>query len=166
MTLLHRKWRAKQQSELYVIGENLYPKDRKYKGTILGTIVLRCMHWKATKKNCKARATIDEESLLVISRFGEHCCDQDPLQRIQISMESKMKNLAATTGDSFRKIFDDVSLENSEVGARINFLRMEAAMRKRREKTNKNLADTMGYETMPKRNDENNQRIKDKESMM
>ena len=81
-------------------------------------------------------------------------------------MESKMKNLAATTGDSFRKIFDDVSLENPEVGARINFLRMEAAMRKRREKTNKNLADTMGYETMPKRNDENNQRIKDKESMM
>ena len=81
-------------------------------------------------------------------------------------MESKMKNLAATTGDSFRKIFDGVSLENSEVGARINFLRMEAAMRKRREKTNKNLADTMGYETMPKRNDENNQRIKDKESMM
>ena len=81
-------------------------------------------------------------------------------------MESKMKNLAATTGDSFRKIFDGVSLENPEVGARINFLRMEAAMRKRREKTNKNLADTMGYETMPKRNDENNQRIKDKESMM
>ena len=49
-------------------------------------------------------------------------------------MESKMKNLAATTGDSFRKIFDGVSLENPEVGARINFLRMEAAMRKRREK--------------------------------
>ena len=83
-------------------------------------------------------------------------------------MESKMKNLAATTGtgDRFRKVFDDVSLENPEVGARINFLRMEAAMRKRREKTNKNLADTMGYETMPKRNDENNQRIKEKESMM
>ena len=51
----------RENSELYVIGENMYLKERKYKNMI----VLRCMHWKATKKHCKARANIDEESLLV-----------------------------------------------------------------------------------------------------
>ena len=45
-----------------------------------------------------------------------------------------MKQLATTTGDSIRKIYDDVSLENPTVAAKIDFPRMEAAMRKRREK--------------------------------
>ena len=50
-----------------------------------------------------------------------------------------MKQLATTTGDSIRKIYDDVSLENPTVAAKIDFPRMEAAMRKRREKiTTKN----------------------------
>ena len=50
-------------------------------------------------------------------------------------MESKMKMLAATSGDSIRKIFDDVCLENPEVAAKIPYPRMEAIMRHRRQKT-------------------------------
>ena len=50
-------------------------------------------------------------------------------------MESKMKMLAATSGDSIQKIFDDVSLENPEVAAKIPYPRMEVIMRHRRQKT-------------------------------
>ena len=50
-------------------------------------------------------------------------------------MESKMKMLAATSGDSIKKIFEDVSLENPEVAAKIPYPRMEAIMRHRRQNT-------------------------------
>ena len=121
----------REKSVLYVIEDNIYTKERTHQNMI----VTRCMHFKLAKKHCKARANIDQDSLLVITRSGEHTCEQDPSQRIQIMMEGKMKNLAGTTGDSIRKIYDDVSLENPEVAARIPFPRLEAAMRKRREKT-------------------------------
>ena len=98
-------------------------------------IITRCVHFKIAKEHCKARDNIVEESLLVISQTGDHTCDQDPLQRTQIMMESKMKMLAATSGDSIRKIFDDVSLENPEVAAKIPYPRMEVIMRHRRQKT-------------------------------
>ena len=122
---------TRENSILYVIGDNLYSKERIHKDQI----ITRCVHWKIAKKHCKARANIVEESLLVISQTGDHTCDQDPLQRTQIMMESKMKMLAATSGDSIRKIFDDVSLENPEVAAKIPYPRMEVIMRHRRQKT-------------------------------
>ena len=45
-----------------------------------------------------------------------------------------MKCLATTTGDSIRKIYDNVSLENPTVAEQIPFPRMEAVMRARRQK--------------------------------
>ena len=108
---------TRENSILYVIGDNMYSKERFHQDMI----ITRCVHFKIAKSHCKACANIAQESLLVISRTGDHTCAQDPLQRIQIMMESKMKMFAATSGDSIRKIFDDVSLENPEVAARIPY---------------------------------------------
>ena len=63
----------------------------------------------------------------------------DPDQNVQIEMESKMKDLAMTTKDSFRKIYDDVCLENPVVAARIPFRRMDLIMRIRRKKEKANI---------------------------
>ena len=60
----------------------------------------------------------------------------DPDRKAQIQMESKMKHLAATTGDTFRKIYDAVGIENPTIAARIDYPRIEATMRWRRNKTN------------------------------
>ena len=87
---------TRENSILYVIGDNLYSKERFHQDLI----ITRCVHFKIAKSHCKARANIAQESLLVISRTGDHTCAQDPLQRIQIMMESKMKMLAATSGDN------------------------------------------------------------------
>jgi hypothetical protein len=43
-----------------------------------------------------------------------------------------MKNIAETTARGVKEIFDEVSLENPEVAAKISFSRMETVMTKRR----------------------------------
>ena len=116
------------------MGDNLYSREKSYNGTL----TVRCIHHKASTKHCKARAQMDEHTLQVTKRMEEHTCEQDPDQKIQLVLESKMKQLATTTGDSIRKIYDDVSLENPRVAVKIGFPRLEAAMRKRREKTTPN----------------------------
>ena len=119
-------------STLYVMGDNLYSREKSYNGIL----TVRCIHHKASTKHCKARAQMDEPTLRVIKRTEEHTCEQDPDQKIQLMLESEMKQLATTTGDSLRKIYDDVSLENPRVAVKIGYPRLEAAMPKRREKTN------------------------------
>ena len=121
----------REGSTLYVIGGNLYSREKLYNGTLS----VRCIHHKAKTKHCKARAQMDERTRQVIKRIEVHTCEQDPNQKAQIVLESKMKQLATITGDSTRKIYDSVSLENPIVAAKIYFPRIEAAMRKRREKT-------------------------------
>ena len=117
-------------SAIYVIEGYMYSKEKFY----LDRMSVRCVHF---KRKCNGRAIIDKDSLRIYKIRGQHSCDQwmDPDWKVQIAMESKMKDLAMTSKDSLRKIYDDVCLENPAVGARIPYCRIEGAMRVRRNKS-------------------------------
>ena len=118
----------RKNSKVYAIGDHLYCLEKKYKGLL----IVKCTHY---KKSCKGRAHVEEHSLRVVEVRGDHTCNQELTLKVRLEMESKMKMLASTTGDSIRKIFDDVSLENPTVAAEIPFPRLESVMRARRAKT-------------------------------
>jgi hypothetical protein len=63
---------------------------------------------------------------------GNHTCEQAVLFVSMLKLESKMKNIAETTARGIKEIFDEVSLENPEVAAKISFSRIETVMTKRR----------------------------------
>ena len=125
----------RENSTIYIIEGYLY-----YIENHLNTdrISLRCYNY---KRKCRGHAQIEKDTLRVIKMSGQHNCDQwmDPDQKVQIQMESKMKDLAMTTKDSFRKIYDDVCLENPAVAVRIPFSRMDQVMRVRRNKAKSNI---------------------------
>ena len=120
----------RENSTLYVIDDYLYVKERD-------TLSKNIMFVKCQNKKCRGRVQLEIDTLRVAKNAGEHSCNQwmDPDRKAQIQMESKMKHLAATTGDSFRKIYDVVSIENPMIAARIDYPRIEATMRWRRNKT-------------------------------
>ena len=120
----------RRNSKLYSVRDNLHVLEKKYNGLL----IVKCTSYKKPT-SCTGRAHLEEVTLRVVDVRGEHTCNQDLNMKIRIKMESKMKQLATTTGDSLRKIFDDVSLENPAVAAEIPFPRLEAAMRFRRSQT-------------------------------
>ena len=119
----------RKNSKLYSIGDHLHCLEKKYNGLL----IVKCTQCKKPT-SCTGRAHLEEVTLRVVEVRGEHTCNQDLTHKIRIQMESKMKQFAITTGESLRKIFDDVSLENPTVAAEIPFPRLEAAMRWRRSK--------------------------------
>ena len=121
----------RENSTLYVIDGYLYNWDGVRTNNMLS---VKCTY---NKKKCRGRAQLESDTLRVVKAAEVHTCGQwmDPDMRVQIQMENKMKHLAMTTEDSFRKIYDDVSLENPRIAeARIDYQRMECTMRLRRNK--------------------------------
>ena len=57
--------------------------------------------------------------------------------KIQIQMEKEMKNLAETTTDGFRDIFDKVCLKNPSMAARFEYSKTYERMRQQRKKAEK-----------------------------
>ena len=121
----------RENSTLYVVDDYLYVKERD-------KLTRNAMIVKCQNKKCRGRVQLEVDTLCVVKNAGEHSCNQwmDPDWKAQIQMESKMKHLAATTGDTFRKIYDAVGIENPTIAARIDYPRIEATMRWRRNKTN------------------------------
>ena len=120
----------RENSTLYVVDDYLFVKERD-------TLSKNILFVKCRNKKCEGRVQLEIDTLRVIKNVGEHSCNQwmDPERKAQIQMESKMKHLAATTGESFRKIYNVVSIENPMIAARINYSRIESTMRWRRNKT-------------------------------
>ena len=117
----------------YIIEDYHYLSERlRHNKNDKKILTVRCVHYK--RKKCCGTAQLENNNLRIIKISGEHSCDQwmDPDDKIQIQMESKMKDLAMTAEDSLRKIYDNVCLENPAVAVRIPYSRMEAVMRVRR----------------------------------
>ena len=118
---------SQENYKLYMIEDYLYTKEKMEKDKIS----MKCRHY---KRKCRGRAQVENNTLFVIRISGEHSCNnqlgQD--QKVQVKMESKMKQLALTTEDSLRKIYDDVCLENPAVASCIPYSKVEAAMKVRR----------------------------------
>ena len=118
---------CQQNYTIYMIEDYMYTKEKLEKDVIS----MKCRHY---KRKCRGRAQVQNNTLFVIRISGEHSCNKklDPNQKDQMKMESKMKHLARTTEDSFKKIYDYVCLENTVVASCIPYSRIEAAMRIRR----------------------------------
>ena len=112
-----------RKSTLYIIGDYLY-----CNGVLQANKVkMRCRN----SKNCRSYAYLEPETLQVIRFSREHTCVKDPYLKLQIQMESEMKNLAeASVGSkaSFREIYDAVCERNPAVASRLTFSRMYKTM--------------------------------------
>ena len=117
--------RGSRNSTIYVIGDYLYIKDHD-RGKMLEA---RCRNW---KKTCRARVNLDPDTLRVIKLKRKHTCAKDPGLKDQIQMETEMKELAETTEESFRGIFNAVCVKNPLIAPRISFDKMCAIMNQRR----------------------------------
>ena len=117
---------GKKGSTLYIIGDYLYFNGIPRSGNKLA---VKCRN---QKLGCRGRAILKSETLQVLRFKGEHTCIGDPHLRFQIQMESEMKELAETTTDSCRGIFNRVCRSNPAIAPRISFSRMYKAMNQRR----------------------------------
>ena len=59
---------------------------------------------------------------------------RDPDVRLEILAKNEMKDIAETTSDSFRTIFDKVCLKYPTIASRLNFDSVRVLMGKRRKK--------------------------------
>ena len=120
----------REGSTLYIIGDHIFIKQRiSYQ-----KLYVRCLYFKKDPSRCRSCAYIEPESLRIVRVKGTHTCNPDPEWTEQIKMETEMKQLAATTNDSLRDIFDRVGSKNSTIAARISFDRISASMYFRRSK--------------------------------
>ena len=83
-------------------------------------LTVTCRNYKGGPAQCKARAQLNPETLQVVKIFGDHNCVTDPDLKYQIRMESEMKALAETSGDSLKDIFDRVCRKNPSVAQRLS----------------------------------------------
>ena len=120
----------REGSTLYIIEDHIFIKQRiSYQ-----KLYVRCLYFKKDPSRCRSCAYIEPESLRIVEVKGKHTCNPDPELTEQIKMETEMKQLAATTNDSLRDIFDRVGRKNSSIASRISFDRISAAMYVRRSK--------------------------------
>ena len=121
------------KGNVYVIGDHLYnhcgSRERKH-------AFLKCRKGPHNCKSgvipCRATATIVKKTLQVIKLSGEHSCARDPDLRIEILAKNEMKELAETTSDNKRDIFNRVCLKYPSIAKRINFDSMRVIMGRRR----------------------------------
>ena len=125
---------TREGATFYVIDDHLFRlKLNSYKG-----LKLRCHAFYTHKMTsydpprCEIIAYLEKETMRITKVIGEHSCNQDPELAEQLSMETEMKELAVTTMEDFRDIYDTVYNKNPVVGARIPFRRMLRAMEIRR----------------------------------
>ena len=119
-----------KRSTLYIIGDYLYTKTGlQVHDDGSKVLMIRC----SIEKLCKGRAHLNPETLQVIKFPWIHSCTRDPDLKFQIQMENEMKDLAKTTKDNLKDIFNRVCLKNPVVGKRIEYKRISETMRKRRE---------------------------------
>ena len=83
-------------------------------------------------KGCRGRAKIDKDSLEVATLSGRHSCDIDATYIGKLILENRMKKMAEETSLSLRHIYDEISLDDLDAAAKINWPTIEAAMSKRR----------------------------------
>ena len=116
-------------STLYVIGDYLYSKF-KFGEFVNGKMLdIRCRHYRAP---CKAKATLEQDTLRIIEVRGKHSCVKDPGLKYQVQMKSEMEELAETTNKSFKEIFFEVCAKYAPNAPKISFDKMSAAMSKKR----------------------------------
>ena len=134
-TMEGRNSTFRRKSTLYIIGDFLYVKDGlNYENDGSKVLLLRCS---SSQRQCIGRAHIDQETLKVLKFPCAHNCTKDPDMKIQIQMEKEMKNLAETTTDGFRDIFDKVCLKNPSMAARFEYSKTYERMRQQRKKAEK-----------------------------
>ena len=120
----------KRGSINYVIGTKLYLKDVMHHGNIYASCIKK-------HKGCRGRASIAKDSLEVTTLSGHHSCDIDATYIAKIIMENKMKKMAEETSLSLRQIYDEISQDDPDAADGINWPTIEAAMSKRRIRSNK-----------------------------
>ena len=77
------------------------------------TYYLRCRKaLKSAEFPCKATAKIHKKSLRVMNLSGEHSCERDPDIKFEILAKNEMKELAETTSESNRSIFEKGTFSN------------------------------------------------------
>ena len=129
-TMEGRNSTFRRKSTLYIIGDYLYVKDGlNYENNGTKVLLLRCS---SSQRQCIGRAHIDQETLKVLKFPWIHSCTRDPDLKYQLQMETEMENLAETTKDRFRDIFDKVCLTHPAIATRIKFSRMKVLMHRRR----------------------------------
>ena len=121
--------RRGRTSTLYNIGDYLYSNGTPRCSYGINVIMLACVN---NKLHCKGRAHVEQESLQVLKLIGEHSCERDRDLKYQIQMETEMKELAETTKDSYKDIYNRVCLKNPAMKSRIEFSRMCYSMESRR----------------------------------
>ena len=124
-----------RSSILYIIGDYLYSGGGMRSKTDGSTVLdLKCSTY---AKLCKGRAILDKKTLRVLKLSQSHCCTRDPDLKLIVQMQSEMKNLADTTRDKLKDIFNDVCLKNPAVASRIDWPKMYGAMKNRRVRAKK-----------------------------
>ena len=127
------KGNRRGKSTLYIIGDYLY-----FNGTLQPNNILRakCRKSRTGSISCKACAYIEPVTLQVLKLTGKHSCAKDPDMKHQIQMETEMKEMAETTRDSFKAIYNRVCLKNPAIARRIPYERICKAMVRRRGEMN------------------------------
>ena len=120
-----------RRSIMYIIGDYLYNKQsQRCRNDGSKVLHLQCSNY---SYQCKARVHIDADTLKVLKFRWMHCCSRDPDLKFQIKMENEMKNLAETTKDSLKDIFNKVCLNNPVIGNRIEYKKIYNNMLNRRQ---------------------------------
>ena len=111
----------------YLVRNKMLTRICTYKDTILAVCTRR-------RKGCGGRAILCKDTFMVLNET-DHSCSTDETSIAIIHMENKMKNMAERERSlSVRQIFDEVASENPEIAAKIKYQRMEAVLRKRRDR--------------------------------
>ena len=120
-------------SILYSIGDYLYIKKDQRRNNDGSTVLsVQCNTY---ANLCKGRAILDPKTLRVLKLSVSHSCTRDPDLKCIVQMENEMKTLAETTKDSVKGIFEKVCLKDPAVASKIEWTKIEAAMRSRRAKS-------------------------------
>ena len=131
-----------KNSTYYVLGDYLYC---NYIITARNLLLVRCIHYKIDLK-CKGHAYLERESLQIVRFTGEHSCVKDPDLKYEIQMETEMKELAETTSESFRDIYNRVCLKNPTIAKRISFDKISGGMKGRRKKAMESVGEKQSHE--------------------
>ena len=118
-----------RKTTLYIIGDYLYLKGVLQPNNVFRA---RCRHFKNGSHPCKASAYMEPITLRVLKFTGQHSCVKDPDMKLQIQMETEMKELAETTSDNLKDIYIRVCERNPSIALRIPYRRICTAMDQRR----------------------------------
>ena len=129
-TMESRNSTPHRRSRLYIIGDYLYKQGGKCINDDGHVLHLECNGFSG---QCKGRVHIDGDTLKVVKFRQMHSCTKDPDMKLQIQLENEMKNLAETTKDSLKDIYNKVCLKNPVIGKRIEYKKIYTTLRNRRQ---------------------------------